>query len=910
MDAPRRDQLLLGDFEVLRTIGAGGMGVVFEVASRKTGVHYAAKKVLRAGDRGARDRFRREAELLARCDRHPGIVKVHTYGEAPDGSPCMILDLVRGEGLEKVLEREVRLPPRRAAEVARDVARALAFVHSQGVVHRDVKPSNILIDEGATPRLTDFGLATASDLERLTRTGQFVGTLFYCAPEQTAGQSHLVGPWTDVYALGAVLFHMLAGEPPLGGDTPVELMARLNDPAAARDVRTLAPEVPEPLAAIVAHALEKEPARRYRSGGELAQDLERFLAGQPVGAASAARRSRAGQWLRRLLVGSIAVVALAAAGLGARSALRARERDRALADAASEIESARRLLATPARIEKEGTTAVREAIGRGEDRLGTALALGADDAGLRRAALDALALDLATVEAGRELARGAPARALEVLDGARGSLPPAGRLARARALAALGRGPEASRELEAVLPVLPAELRAEAAEVRGDIFASTGDWAHADAEYGRALDAGSRAELVVRAKRGGAAALAGDRATAFACARAVLPDAALAALPEERAANERLAPLAPALYLRATTATTTKEKLRFLEAASRLADEPEPLRRAIAQAWYDVALDESDLLVNLLVSPRLTGSEKGVRRAFQHFGRAVALDPKIKANRYWGALGTLTVWAHNVGQADPAGLAAFLAQLLGDLPDQPVVLFLNAQTLDWERAPARQRAVELLRRALEKLPPQEPDEDPEILQIASELVVAHVRACTQSPPGLDRDALRRDIELVRAVAAHAGTSDAWFHLSHGFTALGDFATAHDCVERGAGLPRMQGLPASDEPLVDARISVLIPEGKHADAYAIAKRFYDEFPGDEQHAFQLLRALNGLGRFESANELIPDVSRVENPGVLVEIGLAAVRLGLGPRVKETIERLEARHSFSQARVVRAEWDARR
>ena len=906
MDGPRREQLLLGDFEVVRTIGAGGMGVVFEVVSRSTGVRYAAKKVLRSSDPAVRARFRREAELLARCDRHPGIVKVHTFGEAPDGAPCMILDLVEGEGLEKVLEREGRFPARRAAELARDVAAALAFVHERGVLHRDVKPSNILVEATGTPRLTDFGLATASDLERLTKTGQFVGTLFYCAPEQTGGQLR-VGPWTDVYALGAVLFHLLGGAPPLEAETPLEHMARLHDDLPVPDVRTLAGDVPRDLSTIVAHALEKQPARRYASCADLARDLDRFLQGQPVAAVDAARRAAARKTRRRLLGGSLAIASLVTISLGARALLRAREIDRALADAGSAIESARHLLTAPGRADKDPVPAIREAIERGHDRLETAARLGATSTGAPAAELDALALELATTLAGRELARGAPARALEILDGAHGPLGPAGHLARARALAGVGRGPDASRELAALIPTLPADLKAEAAEVGGDVFASSGDFRSAAAEYGRALEAGPRAEREVRAKWGGAAALAGDSTTAFACARALLPDRALAALPDDRASNEKLAPLAPALYLRATTATTTQEKLRFLDAANKLAPEPEPLRVAVAQAWFDVAVAESSVLLGFLATPKGgSGMERDVRLAFQHYGRAVKLHPAIKSAPLWTSLGQLAIWARNFGAGNPEAVTAFLAEVLADLPEHPSALFLDIQRMEWEDERIHARALELLLRGLRNLPPREPDESPEVSHIASDLAVAYVRARLYRDP--DLTALKSDVELVVEAAEHAGTCDAWFSVSRAFAALKDFKRAHECVERGVGRPRTEGLPFSDDLYLDARVTLLIGEGKTEEARALAQASYDDHPSEPRGA-ELARTLNAVGQYARVGELFPDIAALRFPDLIQEVGIAAARLGLGKRANQASDRLMLLGHRGEALLVRDEWTSR-
>ncbi len=318
----------LGDYETVREIARGGMGAVFEARHRTTGVVYAAKLVLAAGDARARERFRREAELLARCDRHPGIVRVHSFGETESGQLYMILDLVEGESLEAKLEREKTLEPLAAARLVRAVARALGAAHAKGVVHRDVKPSNVLLDAATgEPRLTDFGLAAARDLERLTRTGALVGTLGFLSPEQAWGKR--VTPASDVFSLGCVLFYLLAGSAPVEGDTPIAYMSRLTAAAPVPGVRSLAPHVPAALAALLARMLDKDPARRPPDGEALARELDAFLA-EP-GAAAKERRPRGAKGLvlgaavALLLAG---VVALARPGLDER--LLARERVAAL----------------------------------------------------------------------------------------------------------------------------------------------------------------------------------------------------------------------------------------------------------------------------------------------------------------------------------------------------------------------------------------------------------------------------------------------------------------------------------------------------------------------------------------------------------------------------------------------------
>ncbi len=313
MSESARLRALAGEYEIVRTIATGGMGSVHEVKSRRTGQRYAAKVLLKDEDARARERFRREAELLARCDRHPGIVKVHALLESNEGGPSLIMDFVEGESLERLLDRGGKLDPRRALEIALGLAEALGFAHERGIVHRDVKPANVLVDAEGKPRLTDFGLATARDVDRLTRTGQFVGTVLYCAPEQTSRQKGEPEPNADVYSLGAVLFHMLAGEPPVLAESVMAVLSALHGKAPVRDVRLLAPETPAELAAIVARCLEKRPERRYANGTEVARALAVLRAGETASDADAPGRGEN----RRLRGGVLVAVGLGAVALAA-----------------------------------------------------------------------------------------------------------------------------------------------------------------------------------------------------------------------------------------------------------------------------------------------------------------------------------------------------------------------------------------------------------------------------------------------------------------------------------------------------------------------------------------------------------------------------------------------------------------
>jgi len=212
------------------------MGSVFEVRLPGDPRRLAAK-VLAERTAVARERFRREGELMGRL-RHPGIVSLHDAGASSDGWPYLLFDLVEGRSLEENLRAEASLPVERAVAWGIELAEALGHAHGQGIVHRDVKPANVLVDASGRTRLTDFGIALAADQQRLTRQGNWTGTLLYMAPEQLSGERS-IGPATDVYALGAVLFEMLAGRKPFEADSTEGLVHRVlgEHPADLRRLR-------------------------------------------------------------------------------------------------------------------------------------------------------------------------------------------------------------------------------------------------------------------------------------------------------------------------------------------------------------------------------------------------------------------------------------------------------------------------------------------------------------------------------------------------------------------------------------------------------------------------------------------------------------------------------------------------
>jgi serine/threonine-protein kinase len=344
-------------YEVEAMLGRGGMGVVYRarhLALKRT----VAIKMLAAGHSHPIDRarFRAEAEAVARL-QHPNIVQIHEVGEA-DGRPFFALEYVAGGSLAERLAGRP-LPPPRAARLVAALAEAMHLAHSRNLVHRDLKPANILLAEGGgqesgvrshesgirpalltpdsyllTPKITDFGLVRQLDADSgQTFDGVVMGTPCYMAPEQAEGRARSAGPAADVYALGAILYECLTGRPPFEGATPLETLAqvRSREPAAPSSLNR---QVPRDLETICLKCLRKEPERRYSSARELADDLGRFVRGEPVAARPVGAVERARKWVGRrpaaagLLAAVVLLVAVGGAGTWLLYRQRATDRNR------------------------------------------------------------------------------------------------------------------------------------------------------------------------------------------------------------------------------------------------------------------------------------------------------------------------------------------------------------------------------------------------------------------------------------------------------------------------------------------------------------------------------------------------------------------------------------------------------
>ena len=305
-----------GDYELLEVIGRGGQGVVYR-ARQKSLNRIVALKVIGLGH-WASDahlkRFRREAEAAASLD-HPGIVPIYEVGER-DGSCYFSMKLIEGGQLDAVVKREP-IPMRQAVELISKVARTVHYAHEHGILHRDIKPGNILLDQKSEPHLTDFGLARLIETEStVTRTMEVLGTPSYMAPEQAVGNNDGVSSVTDVYGLGAVLYQLLTGHPPFAGGTTYETIKLLLD-TEPRQPRLWNAKIDRDLSTICLKCLEKDPKRRYSSALALAEDLERWLKHEPILARRIGIITRGGKWMRRnptsgLLAASLVALTAAA----------------------------------------------------------------------------------------------------------------------------------------------------------------------------------------------------------------------------------------------------------------------------------------------------------------------------------------------------------------------------------------------------------------------------------------------------------------------------------------------------------------------------------------------------------------------------------------------------------------------
>ena len=291
----------IGEYQILGEIARGGMGIIYKARHEKLGRTVALKMILVGEFATTADveRFHREARAAAGL-QHPNLVSVHEVGEY-SGHHFYTMDYVAGPSLAEIL-REGSCVPCRAARLLKTVAEVIHYAHEQGVIHRDLKPGNILIAADDQPRVTDFGLAKSlldsASRQDLTESGQILGTPSYMSPEQAAGRHPLVGVSSDIYSLGAILYACLCGRAPFVGESAVATLRQVIDHEPP-PVRALNSSVSKDLEKICLKCLNKEPHRRYGTAEELADDLGRFLEGRPVLALPCSRASKAWRWVKR-----------------------------------------------------------------------------------------------------------------------------------------------------------------------------------------------------------------------------------------------------------------------------------------------------------------------------------------------------------------------------------------------------------------------------------------------------------------------------------------------------------------------------------------------------------------------------------------------------------------------------------
>jgi WD40 repeat protein/tRNA A-37 threonylcarbamoyl transferase component Bud32 len=305
-----------GDYEILEELARGGMGVVYKARQVKLGRIVALKMIL-AGHLAAAEevqRFYAEAEAAATLD-HPGIVPIYEVGQC-EGQHFFSMGYVEGQSLSRRVAAGP-LTAREAARLVRQIADAIAYAHGQGVIHRDLKPSNVLIDKEGQPRVSDFGLARRQDRDsHLTTTGQVLGTPSYMPPEQAAGRIREIGPVSDVYGIGAILYAVLTGRAPFHSDNVVDTLRQVleQEPVPPRQLNAA---VPRDLETICLKCLQKEPRRRYGSARELVAELDRFLNDEPILARPVGSLVRGVRWCRRnKVVASLALLFVGALVVG------------------------------------------------------------------------------------------------------------------------------------------------------------------------------------------------------------------------------------------------------------------------------------------------------------------------------------------------------------------------------------------------------------------------------------------------------------------------------------------------------------------------------------------------------------------------------------------------------------------
>jgi serine/threonine protein kinase len=266
-------------YEILEAAGKGGMGEVYRVQDRQVDEEMALKLLLPAiaSDAGTIGRFKNELKL-ARKIAHRNVCRMYDLNEE-DGTPFITMEYVAGEDLKSLIKKERRLPEETAVDIIRQVAEGLAEAHKAGVIHRDLKPQNLMIDEKGRAKILDFGIARSIDAKGVTRTGMMIGTPDYISPEQAEGEE--ADSRSDIYSLGAILYEMVTGRVPFRGDTALSVALK-HKTQIPEDPHKLNPEISDDLSRLILVCMEKDKERRYQSVEELLLDLDRLQAGAAI----------------------------------------------------------------------------------------------------------------------------------------------------------------------------------------------------------------------------------------------------------------------------------------------------------------------------------------------------------------------------------------------------------------------------------------------------------------------------------------------------------------------------------------------------------------------------------------------------------------------------------------------------
>ena len=305
-------QWRLGHYEILEEIGRGGMGVIYRARQQHSRRIVAVKRILahEVNSHETLARFRREAEAVASLD-HPNILPIHEVSESEEGLPFFSMKYATGGSLRSAASA-LRNKPRECVQLMAKVARGIAYAHGKGVLHRDLQPGNILLDENGEPMVSDFGLAKWLDqTSEITRTLETLGTPGYIAPEQAECRADKLTCAADIYSLGAILFYLLTGRPPFVGPNVLAVIHQAAATPAPR-LRSLAPSLDRDLGTIVCRCLDPDPNARYQSAGALEEDLDRWLRHEPIRARRTGVFTRGRKWVRRNPTSTVLVASLVA----------------------------------------------------------------------------------------------------------------------------------------------------------------------------------------------------------------------------------------------------------------------------------------------------------------------------------------------------------------------------------------------------------------------------------------------------------------------------------------------------------------------------------------------------------------------------------------------------------------------